>query len=87
MESTENLAKIVNGEQVVCQLDGTTAGRSGRPAAICYVNGVDIGFLQVRAGHARDCPAYSGGQYREAELAAQGDGNELKVLYALPTYC
>jgi len=85
--STEHLAQIVDGKTVNCYLDGTTAGSGGRPAGICYVDGVDVGFLQVRSGHARDCPAFSGGQYQNAEAAARAEGNNLSAIYPLPAYC
>lgn len=35
-ESTANLQELVDGEMVVCHLDGSTAGM--RPVGICFVN-------------------------------------------------
>jgi micrococcal nuclease len=86
-ESTENLRRLVEGQLVVCHLDGTVAGSSNRPAGICYIGSIDIGRHQVEAGHARDCPAYSGGRYAEAEAAAHASGKDLASIYGLPDYC
>ena len=86
-EATLNLAQIVNDQLVICHLDGTTTPGSMRPVGICFVDGQDIGRLQVRAGHARDCPAYSGGMYSEDEVHAQVAGNDLSEIYLLPGYC
>ena len=85
-ESTQHLAGLVDGHEVTCLLDGTTAGRL-RPVGICYLDGEDIGELQVRAGHARDCPAFSGGRYAAAEAEARAAGRDLSRIYALPGYC
>lgn len=85
--AARNLARIVDGQRVTCHLDGTTAGRAGRPAAVCFLRGQDIGALQVRAGHARDCPAFSGGRYAAEERAARAAGRDLRALYPLPGYC
>lgn len=84
-EATASLAAIVAGGSVRCELDGTKA--RGRPVAICYLNGRDIGELQVLAGHARDCPRFSGGRYAAAETKARSEGNDLSAIYALPSYC
>jgi len=86
-EATRHLAELVDGRKVTCQLDGTTAGRSRRPVGTCFVNGEDIGALQVRAGYARDCPAFSGGSYAAAEAEARAAGGDLSRIYALPLYC
>ncbi len=86
-EARQHLARLVDGREVTCQLDGTTAGRSQRPVGICYLGGEDIGALQVRAGYARDCPAFSGGRYAGAEAEARAAGRDLSRGYALPGYC
>ncbi|WP_209427146.1 thermonuclease family protein [Pararhodobacter sp. SW119] len=86
-EAAQNLAGLVNDREVTCHLDGTTAGRSRRPVAICMLDGKDIGEMQVRAGHARDCPAFSGGRYAAAEHEARAAGDDLSRIYALPGYC
>ncbi|MBP6010742.1 MAG: thermonuclease family protein [Alphaproteobacteria bacterium] len=84
-ESTASLSAIVAGGPVRCELDGTKA--RGRPVAICYINGRDIGELQVFAGHARDCPRFSRGRYAKAETLAQAEGRNLSSTYSLPSYC
>lgn len=84
-ESHNNLVGLVGNKLVLCELDGTTANR--RPVGVCFVDGQDVGELQVRMGHARDCPRYSKGRYRSAEEAAQSDGMVLSEIYALPAYC
>ncbi|WP_127521947.1 hypothetical protein [Mesorhizobium sp. Z1-4] len=85
--STKNLQQIADGQMIVCHLDGTTAGRTGRPAGICYAGSVDIGEYQVSSGKARDCPAYSRGRYAEVETSARANGRDLAAVYALPEYC
>lgn len=84
-ESSANLRQLVEGRLVTCQLDGTLAVK--RPVGICFVDGVEINRYQVETGHARDCPAYSKGRYRDAEQAARQAGFDLSKIYALPTYC
>lgn len=85
--STDNLRAVANGKFVVCHLDGTTAGRTMRPAGICYVGDLDLGHHQVATGHALDCPAYSGGRYTDAEQTARSVGNDLSIVYDMPGYC
>lgn len=84
-EATAGLNRLALGRHVVCELDGTTANR--RPVGICYVAGLDVGGAMIRAGLARDCPAYSGGRYAEAERLAQAEGHDLSLIYPLPDYC
>ena len=84
-EATRHLAGLVDGREVTCHLDDTTAGRS--PVGICFLDGEDIGALQVRAGHARDCPAFSGGRYVAVEAEARAAGRDLSRIYPLPDYC
>lgn len=86
-ESRAGLMRLAAGREVVCHLDGTTAGRSGRPVGVCFVGEVDLGRAQVEAGLARDCPAFSRERYREAELRARSNGHDLSRVYALPGYC
>jgi len=43
--------------------------------------------MQVRAGHACNCPAFSGGRYAAAEAEARAAGNDLSRIYDLPDYC
>lgn len=84
--ATANLAELVDGQMVECFLDGTTAGSTYRPVGRCYVGGMDVAEQQVLAGVARDCPAFSGGAYRQAELEARGRF-DLSAIYDLPSYC
>ena len=86
-ESRAGLMKLAAGRDVVCHLDGTTAGRSGRPVGVCFVGEVDLGQAQVEAGLARDCPAFSRKRYLEVELRARSKGHDLSRVYALPGYC
>ena len=83
--STANLQRLVNGNLVVCHLDGSTAGQ--RPVGICFVNGVEANLHQVETGHARDCPAFSSGRYQVAELRSRQAGQDLSKVYDLPNYC
>lgn len=85
-EATANLKKLADGKLVVCHLDGTTAS-SNRPVGICYVDGHDLGALQVRQGFARDCARYSGRRYATDEVAAKAAGSKLAETYPLPSYC
>jgi len=86
-ESYLGLIALAEGKRVVCELDGTTAGATLRPVGVCFVNDQDIGRAQIEAGLARDCPAFSKGRYRDAEIGAQSSGNNLSKLYDLPSYC
>lgn len=85
--ATAALERLALGRMVTCHLDGTTAGRSGRPVAICRVDGMDLGREMVRQGFARDCPAYSLGRYHLDEMKARQDGNNLSAVYDVPDYC
>lgn len=84
-ESTANLRKLVDGNYAICHLDGSLAGK--RPVGICFVNAREINLHQVKTGHARDCPAFSMGRYKNAEQEAQEAGIDLSQLYVLPNYC
>jgi len=56
------LIKKLAGREVMCVDSG---GQSyGRIVAKCYVDGEDIAWWLVNAGHAIDWPRYSGGHYR-----------------------
>lgn len=87
LASTENLGRLIEGQEVVCKLDGTTAGRSRRPVGVCYVSELDLGAAQIEVGFARDCPKFSGGRYVEAEAKAVAAGRDLSEDYPLPSYC
>lgn len=95
--SAKHLASLIeNVDEVTCFLDGTLAGHNeGEPVGICVIasgNGAntavqDLGSLQVAAGHALDCPRYSGGMYKSQEASAKANGNDLTTVYALPHHC
>jgi endonuclease YncB( thermonuclease family) len=82
----KGLASMVDGREVRCELDGTTAS-SGRPVGVCFVGGHDVGRRMVEMGLARDCPRFSGGRYKEAEAQARVRGADLSRIYHLPGYC
>ena len=72
------MVELVEGETVVCDL--TQERTHARRVGWCYVDGQDVAEALVRAGLARDCPRYSGGQYAAAEPA---EAREL----SFPSYC
>ena len=84
-EASEALADLVLGKAVLCELDGEAT--YDRCAAICALEGADIAEELVRMGLARDCPRYSRGRYREAELQAAAQGATIRETYRLPEYC
>lgn len=88
-EATAELRRLAEGREVSCRLDGTTTGRDtgNRPVGRCTAGDADLGESLVRGGFARDCPVFSGGDYAEAEAAAQRAGLDLSRIYDLPGYC
>lgn len=72
------LEHYAEGEPVRCTLDGTQFRNID--VGICYVAGQDIAAAVVRAGLARDCPAFSGGRYWPIEKP------EAQKI-TLPVYC
>lgn len=64
-EAKEFLERQVEGKPVRCVLDGDTL-QNGE-IWICYAEGKDIAATVIRAGLARDCPAFSGGRYWSIE--------------------
>lgn len=57
------------GQLITCWLNGDRTHDSW--VGICYSReGHDIGASVISAGHARDCPRYSGGRYRQFETEA-----------------
>ncbi len=62
--SRDALTVILSGATVMCQPTGTTYDRI---AAICYLDGQDIGAMMVEQAMARDCPRFSGGRYAALE--------------------
>lgn len=71
------LAEII-APGVSCEPTGATSW--DRIVARCYVDGRDVAEMMVATGLAADCPAFSGGVYREFETDA---GRALP----LPDYC
>ena len=59
------MVELVEGQTVVCDL--TQERTHGRRVGWCYLDGQDVAEALVRAGLARDCPRFSGGQYAAAE--------------------
>ena len=78
IEATAFLEQYAEGEPVRCTLDGRKFQRL--KVGICYVAGRDIAAAVIRAGLARDCPAFSGGRYWPIERP-----EAQKLL--LPDYC
>jgi endonuclease YncB( thermonuclease family) len=62
------LVRQIDGRQVRCDLDGSRT--HDRFVGICYLEGQDIGAMAISAGHALDCPRFSGGRYRHLETPA-----------------
>ncbi|MHB1093071.1 thermonuclease family protein [Thiobacillus sp.] len=77
-EAEAVLEQYAEGEPVRCTLDGTQFRNI--EVGICYVAGQDIAAAVVRAGLARDCPAFSGGRYWPIERP------EAQKI-SLPVYC
>jgi endonuclease YncB( thermonuclease family) len=73
------------GRTVRCELNGERT--HDRCVAVCFLDGADIAEALVRQGLARDCPRFSGGRYRRAELEAAQSGATIRESYALPGYC
>ena len=83
--ATRAMVELVDGRNLRCELDGERTG--DRCVGVCYLEGVDIAAEMVAAGLARDCPRYSGGRYRDAELKAAAAGATIGQTYPLPGYC
>jgi endonuclease YncB( thermonuclease family) len=77
-KATAFLEQYAEGEPIRCVLDGTRF--QNLEDGICYVAGQDVGAALIRAGLARDCPAFSGGRYWPIERP------EAQKL-SLPDYC
>jgi endonuclease YncB( thermonuclease family) len=55
-----------SNKMVTCEFNGQKT--HDRFVAVCFDrNGTDLGAAVIGAGHARDCPRYSGGRYRSFE--------------------
>lgn len=62
------MQNLVLRKPVKCWLNGDKT--YDRWVGTCYAaSGEDVGALAIAAGHARDCPRYSGGKYVEFETA------------------
>jgi micrococcal nuclease len=83
--ATAFMRQLVEGKEVRCEPDGTRT--RNRIVAICYLGNQDIGQAIIAAGHARDCPRFSGGRYAPAEVSARSAGRDLSRTYSLPSYC
>ncbi len=70
IQSKYELARLIEGKDVVLTCKGCSFTRR-----VCHVHyqGVSIGELMVRQGHAFDSPKYSGGAYRDEEEAAKAE--------------
>lgn len=77
-EATAFMARLVNGQQVRCELDGTRS--HDRVVGTCFIGSRDIGEAVIAAGLARDCPRYSHGLYAASERPEAAS-------LPLPRYC
>lgn len=60
------MQKLVLRKRVKCWLNGEKT--YDRWVGTCYIaSEEDIGALAIQAGHARDCPRFSGGKYAQFE--------------------
>ena len=65
----EWMRRVFGGQRLTCRLNGDRT--YDRWVGVCWDReGHDLGASVIAAGHARDCPRYSGGRYREFETAA-----------------
>ena len=79
------LRELVRDYPVRCTLDGTR--NRDRCVATCLTpDGEDVAKLEILAGLARDCPAFSRGRYRAAEREAERAGFRPSRL-PFPNYC
>lgn len=65
----EWMRRAFGGQPLTCRLNGDRT--YDRWVGVCWNReGYDLGASVIAAGHARDCPRYSGGRYRKFETAA-----------------
>lgn len=83
--ATRAMIELVRGRTLRCDLNGERT--HNRCVGVCYLEGADIAEAMITAGVARDCPRFSGGRYRDAELTAAAAGAEIGRTYRLPGYC
>jgi endonuclease YncB( thermonuclease family) len=76
---------LVKGRIVECDLNGERS--YDRLIGVCFIDGADLGAVMIKMGVARDCPAYSGGRYRNLEESAAVSGSPITIIYPLPSYC
>jgi len=62
------LERFLKGKTVTCVLNGQRT--YDRMVGTCYVGGEDLSAAVISAGHALDCPRYSGGRYAHLETPA-----------------
>lgn len=63
------MRRTFGGQRLTCQLNGDRT--HDRWVGVCWDReGHDLGASVIAAGHARDCPRFSGGRYRKFETAA-----------------
>ena len=62
------MVNAVRGQTVRCNLNGDRT--HDRYVGTCYVGETNLSAAVIAAGHALDCPRYSGGRYRKYETAA-----------------
>jgi len=76
--SRQLLQELVNGRTIVCR--PVARASYGRVVATCAMGVLDLGSALVRAGAARDCPAYSGRRYA-------ADETDVAKALPLPAWC
>ncbi len=62
------MSKIVNRQNVTCELNGERS--YDRMIGVCYANGNDVAAVLIANGYALDCARYSGGRYKNYETKA-----------------
>ena len=67
-EATAFMERLVGSQVLECRL--TDSMTWDRHEGTCFLNGQDIAAALIRAGLGRDCPYYSGGEYRDLETDA-----------------
>ncbi len=65
--SKQWMTDYLRGQTVRCDLTGEMNG--DRHIGTCFVDGENLSATVIAAGHALDCPRYSGGRYKHLETA------------------
>ena len=81
-EAAAWMRQYLTGAELVCVRKGTSRLRV---TAQCFRDGRDIAFDLVAAGHALDCPAFSGGLYKRAEELGRASATFQPLPF--PSYC